>query len=58
MNTYTQSNAYETPRLEVKQLRDLPSALATSGRNCHGSHGSVSNNNNNNNNNHNNNNHM
>ncbi|HLG65749.1 MAG TPA: hypothetical protein VKY19_27760 [Ktedonosporobacter sp.] len=45
-----QQTAYEAPRLEVKQLRDLPSALAHSGQNhSHCSH----NNNNNNNHNHN-----
>ncbi|HZS77034.1 MAG TPA: hypothetical protein VFA41_10515 [Ktedonobacteraceae bacterium] len=27
--------AYEAPKLEVQRLRDLPSALAHSGRGCH-----------------------
>ncbi|HLG65750.1 MAG TPA: hypothetical protein VKY19_27765 [Ktedonosporobacter sp.] len=44
----TQQTAYEAPRLEVKQLRDMPSALACSGHNH-----SNGNNNHNNNNNHN-----
>jgi len=49
-----QHTTYEAPRLEVKQLRDLPSALACSGHN--NSHNNNNNSCNNNNNNHNNNN--
>jgi len=34
---------YEAPKLEVQQLRDLPSALATSGgKGCHTSKGNCS----------------
>ncbi|WP_165423706.1 hypothetical protein [Ktedonosporobacter rubrisoli] len=34
MNTRLSRTKYETPRIEVQPLRDLPSALAASGRNC------------------------
>lgn len=34
--THTARAKYEAPKLEVQRLRDLPSALATSGgRGCH-----------------------
>ena len=35
MNTQITRAKYEAPKLEVQRLRDLPSALATSGRGCH-----------------------
>ncbi len=37
MNAQTTRAKYEAPKLEVQRLRDLPSALATSG--CNGSSG-------------------
>ncbi len=35
MNTHITRAKYEAPRLEVQHLRDLPSALASSGGHCH-----------------------
>jgi hypothetical protein len=44
MNTQITRTKYEAPKLEVQRLRDLPSALASSGGNCHmtGSKGTLS----------------
>jgi hypothetical protein len=44
MNTHITRAKYEAPRLEVQRLRDLPSALASSGGHCHitGSKGTIS----------------
>ena len=35
MNTHITRAKYEAPRLEVQRLRDLPPALASSGKHCH-----------------------
>ncbi len=44
MITHSARAKYEAPKLEVRRLRELPSALANSGRGCHitGSKGTLS----------------
>jgi hypothetical protein len=40
MDTKPPRAKYEAPKLEVQRLRELPSALASSGQHSHGSNGS------------------